>query len=141
MINFESILQFFVTYDALLIFLTTVVLATVFNFYLHHYLPLFFRLLSTWLFAYIFSLVFIHIYSSWLRNKVESYAHFGGFIFSREPDAPKLPPEFTIYSSALNQDTWRNMYFLTGVIIAIMIVIIVEFLASISIRRKFGFFK
>ena len=67
---------------------------------------------------------------------MDSYAEFGGFMFSIGPDAPIKPPEFAVYSEALNHDTWRNMYFLTGVVIAVMVVVIVEVMVSIFIRIK-----
>lgn len=63
---------------------------------------------------------------------VDSYADFGGFMFSIGPDAPIKPSEFAVYSEALNHDTWRNMYFLTGVVIAVM----VEVMVFIVIRIK-----
>ena len=83
-----------------------------------------------------FSLFFVHLYDDWLRKKVESYAQYDGYIFSLADDAPKLPPEFSVYLEALNHDTWRNMYFLTGVVISLVVTIFVEFLISIAIRNR-----
>ena len=136
MINFEPLILYFVANDSLWILFITIIMTMIVNFYLRNYLSLLFRILPTWLFAYIFSLTFVRLYANWLREKVESYAQFGDFMFSIGPDAPELPPEFAIYSGALNHDTWRNLYFLTGVVIAIMVVIIVEVLISLIIRIR-----
>ena len=108
----------------------------IYSFYLRHYFSLLFRILPTWLFAYILSLTCVLLYSNWLGGKVDSYAQFGGFMFSVGPDAPKLPPEFYVYLEALNHDTWRNVYFLTGVVIALMMVIMVEVFISITVRIR-----
>lgn len=136
MINFEPLILYFVANDSLWILFITIIMTMVFNFYIRNYFSLLYRILPTWLFAYIISLAFVRLYDDWLGDKFDSYAHFGGFMFSSEPDAPKLPPEFTVYSAALNHDTWRNMYFLTGVVIAIMVVIIVEVLISVTMRLR-----
>ncbi|WP_201633638.1 hypothetical protein [Psychrobacter immobilis] len=136
MINLEPLILTFVANDSLSILFITIILTIIFNFYLRNYLSLLYRILPTWLFAYVFSLAFVRLYDNWLFDKVDSYAHFGGFMFSSEPDAPKLPPELFVYSDALNHDTWRNVYFLTGVVIAVMVVIIVEVLISIIVRIK-----
>lgn len=136
MINLEPLILYFVANDSLWILFITIIMTMIVNFYLRNYLSLLFRILPTWLFAYIFSLTFVRLYANWLREKVESYAQFGDFMFSIGPDAPELPPEFAIYSGALNHDTWRNLYFLTGVVIAIMVVIIVEVLISLIIRIR-----
>ena len=136
MINFEPLILYFVANDSLSILFITIVLTMIFNFYLRIYLSLLFRILPTCVFAYIFSLTFVRLYGNWLRQNVDSYAHFGGFIFSREPDAPKLPPELFVYSDALNHDTWRNVYFLTGMVIALFVVIIVEVIISLTTRIR-----
>lgn len=136
MINLEPLILYFVANDSLSILFITIILTMIFNFYLRNYFSLLYRILPTWLFAYILSLSCVRLYDKWLGDKVDSYAHFGGFIFSLEPDAPKLPPEFAVYSGALDHDTWRNFYFLTGVVIAVMVVIIVEVLISVIIRIR-----
>lgn len=136
MISFEPLILYFVANDSLCILFITIILTMIFNFYLRNYLSLLYRILPTWLFAYILSLSCVMLYGNWLFDKVDSYAQFGGFMFSREPDAPKLPPEFAVYSGALNHDTWRNMYFLTGVVIALLVVIMVEVLISIIVRIR-----
>lgn len=136
MVNLEPLILYFVANDSLSILFITIVMTIIFNLYLRNYLSLLFRILPTWLFAYIISLVFVRLYDNWLFDKVDSYAHFGGFMFSTMPDAPKLPPEFSVYSGALYNDTWRNMYFLTGVVVSLLVVIIVEVMVSMIIRIK-----
>ena len=136
MINNEPLLSFFVAHDSLSILFITIVITIIFNLYLRDYLSLLFRTLPTWLFAYILSLTFVHLYSNWLRGKVDSYADFGGFMFSTMPDAPIKPHEFSIYWEALFHDTWRNIYFLTGVVVSLLVVIIVEVMVSMFIRIK-----
>ena len=140
MINIEPLILYFVANDSLSILFITIVLTMMFNFYLRIYFSLLYRILPTWLFAYVFSLNFVRLYGNWLGDKVDSYAHSLGFIFSSEPDAPKLPPEFFVYSDALNHDTWRNMYFLTGVVIALIVTILVEVLIAIATRIKNRFY-
>lgn len=135
MINFEPILLTFVANDSLWILFVTITVSAIYNFYLRSY-SLICRVLPTWLFAYIFSLFFVRLYDNWLGKKVDSYAQYNGFIFSLADDAPKLPPEFSVYLVALNHDTWRNMYFLTGVVISLVVTIFVEFLISIAIRNR-----
>ena len=134
MINNEPLLSFLVAHDSLSILFITIVMTIIFNLYLRNYLSLLFRTLPTWLFTYLFSLTCVRLYNNWLGDKVDSYADFGGFMFSIGPNAPIKPPEFAVYSEALNHDTWRNMYFLTGVVIAVMVVVIVEVMVSIVIR-------
>lgn len=136
MINLEPLILYFVANDSLSILFITILITVIFNIYLRNYLSLLYRMIPTWLFAYLFSLTFVILYDKWLGNKVDSYAHFGGFMFSLEPDAPKMPPEFDIYLEALFHDTWRGLYFLTGIIIAILIVIMVEVLVSVIIKIK-----
>ena len=135
MINFELFSLTFIANDSLWILFVTIAVSAIYNFYLRSY-SLLYRILPTWIFAYMFSLFFVHLYDDWLRKKVESYAQYDGYIFSLANDAPKLPPEFSVYLEALNHDTWRNMYFLTGVVISLVVTIFVEFLISIAIRNR-----